>query len=263
MILLHRITSFFVSALAAGGYYFLIFHPFVEGSSIDRVTALIAMGSVALLSALLLSRLLKWEVTSFSFWIFLSVPMFVIISSFCLYLFLEILALKIILALMVSLALWLYTENLFAFYHLPAAYQAYALEYLSVILYLLSCFFFASSAYGAQMFLQYPIWMLSIAMFWVVILATAGVFWVSKVDSETSMLYAIVGAIMLTEGYVVIGLLPTSFLTNGAAFTVLLYLFFGLSRAHVLEKLTRPVASRYLGIAGAFMVLVFLTARWF
>ncbi|MFA6522681.1 MAG: hypothetical protein WCT24_03770 [Patescibacteria group bacterium] len=258
----HRITSFLLTALIGAGYFYLIFDPFTTDAVTHRFYVPFVMAGVFVLAWLLLARLLKWELRSFSFWIFISVPLFVLFSSFTLFLFLELFAVKVILGAITMVAAWLYTENLFTFYHLPRAYQAYSLEYLSVILYLLGCFLFASTAYGAQLFLSLPIWVPVIAIFWIVLFATIGVFWVSKVDPQTSTLYAVAGAIMLSEFYLVFGMLPTSFLTNAAALTVVLYLFFGLSRAHVLEKLTKTVLVRYLAISTVFLLVIFLTARW-
>ncbi|MFH1766543.1 MAG: hypothetical protein ABH826_00400 [Patescibacteria group bacterium] len=254
MILLHRITPFFMAAFVAAGFSILIFVP--------SYTTL-AMILLFLLPALLFARLLTWEIKRLSFWIFLCTPMFFVLSSIFLLLFLEQTSVEIILALVVSLGVWLYAENLFSFYHLPSAYQAYALEYLSLAIYLLSSFFFTSGAFATQLFLQLPAWVPALAVFWAVLFATTGMFWVSKVAQEISTPFAFIGALILSEFYVVLTFLPTSFMSNAAIFTVLLYLFLGLSRAHVLEKLSSVVLRRYLLIGSIFLLIVLATARWF
>ena len=165
-------------------------------------------------------------------------------------------------AIGVTVALALYAENLFAFYHLPSSYQAYSLEFLSLMCYMVSAFFFTGSAYMAQLFLELPLWIPAIATFLIVLLATVAVFWVSKIGFETGILFAITGAIVMTQVYVALSMLPTSFVTHAAAFTVCWYVYLGVSRAHVLEKLTPGVVRRYAVIGCLLLVLIFGTATW-
>ncbi|MCH8049602.1 hypothetical protein IH979_02730 [Patescibacteria group bacterium] len=253
MILLHRITSFALALVAAVGFWILTYLPEQTSS---------AMIGLVVLIPLLLARLLKWDVRRFSFWVFLGTPTFFLLSSLFLFLFLESNLAKVSLGIIVTIGIWLYGENLFSFYHLPSSYQAYALEYLSLVLYVASGFFFTSGAYGTQLVLQLPIWIPALAVFWVVLFATIGVFWVSKIAQETSVLFALSGALLMTELYFVFAMLPTSFLTNAAAFSVFLYLYLGLARAHVLEKLSKKVLRRYVIIGGLLLAIVFGTARW-
>lgn len=253
MILLHRITSFAVALTVAIAYLVLILWPTTNPG------ILVALG---ILLVLLFARLLKWEVKRFSFWVFFGTPMFFVLSSVFFFLFLENNLLKTVLAIFVTFGAWLYAENIFAFYHLPSTYQPYALEYLSLVLYVASAFFFTSGSYGAQLFLLLPVWVPAIAVFWAVLFATVGVFWVSKVAQDQSVLFALSGAVMLTELYMVLALLPTSFIVNAAAFSVFLYLFLGLSRAHVLDKLTKVVLQRYLAVGAVLVLTILVTAKW-
>jgi hypothetical protein len=57
-------------------------------------------------------------------------------------------------------------------------------------------------------------------------------------------------------------MLPTSFLSNAAGFTVILYAFLGIFRAKALDKLSKKVLSRYLLVSSVLITLIFLTARW-
>lgn len=253
MILLHRITSFVLALLVAVGFFVLISYPQQSGLAVLIMLALVP---------LLFGRLLTWEFKRPSFWIFLGTPTFFLLASVFVFLFLENDLTKIFLAVITIIGIWLYAENIFSFYHLPSAYQAYALEYLSLAIYVVSVFFFASGAYATQLFLQLPVWVPALAMFWATLSITIGVFWVSKVAQETSIAFAVSGAIIMTELYVVLALLPTSYMTNAAALAVFLYIFLGLSRAHVLDKLSATVLKRYLAIGSFFLIIIFVTARW-
>jgi hypothetical protein len=166
------------------------------------------------------------------------------------------------LAAVVTLGLTLYTENLFAFYHLPSSYQAYSLEFLSLMSYLVSAFFFTGSAYMAQIFLELPLWVALLATFIMVLLATAAVFWVSKIGFETGILFAFTGAVLMTQVYAALAMLPTGFVTLAAAFVVFWYVYLGLARAHVLEKLTPAVVQRYVLLGALMLVVILGTSSW-
>lgn len=213
---------------------------------------------------LLLGRLLLWEVRRPAFWVFLLMPMFLVAAAFLFMLFLETLQAKSVLVLVVTLAVALYSENLFTFYHLPSSYQAYSLEYLTLVMAVLGAFFYASGANAANAFLSYyvPLWIPGILTFFVVLSLTLAMFWVSKVGFETGRRYAVAGAVVLTELYIVMAFLPTSFLTTAAAFSAMLYCYLGLMRAHVLERLSKTVVRRYAVISLLMLAVIFGTAQW-
>ncbi len=253
MILVHRITTFLLAAVLAAGFSVLIFWP----------SAVLFAVLLFLCVPLLLGRLLLWRVRKASFWIFWSQAIFFTVSALLFYLFLEDQGMKLLLGISTVVLMWLYAENLFTFHHLPAAYQAYALEYLSLVLTLVGVFFLVSAGFGAQLFLQLPVWLPAIAVFLATAITTLGVFWVSKIDLRSSRGFALMIAVVMTEFYIALSMLPTSFLANAAAFTCGLYLLLGLSRAHHLERLSKEVLRQYLIVGGGLLVLVFATARWF
>lgn len=208
------------------------------------------------------ARLLLWELRRPAFWVFLGTPMLLWCSSLIFFFFLEDPVSKWIVAVTVTTGIALYAENCFTFYHLPSAYQAYALENLSLVLYVLSAFFFTSGAFASQLFLLLPLWIPMLMVFVAVLLATTAVFWVSKIGFETGRPYAVVGAIVMAEFYAVLSTFPTSFVTNAATFAVLLYAFLMLSRANVLETLTKKTVVQSLGFVGVLLVIILGSARW-
>lgn len=253
MILLHRITPFVIALLSGLGFALLIWDP---------LHLKIAAALCFLVIPFLFARLILWEFKRPAFWVFLGTPSLLLLSSLMFFLIIESQAGAWLMAVTVTVALGLYAENLFAFYHLPSSYQAYSLEFLSLMCYMVSAFFFTGSAYMAQLFLELPLWIPAIATFLIVFLATVAVFWVSKIGFETGILFAVTGAILMTELYVALSMLPTSFVTHAAAFTVFWYVYLGVSRAHVLEKLTPAVARRYVLVGCMLLALIFGTATW-
>lgn len=253
MILLHRLTPFVISLLSAAGFGLLMWDP---------LDLKFLAAACFLLIPILFARLLLWELRRPAFWVFLGTPSLLLLSSLMFFLIIESTLGAWVMLLSVTLALALYAENLFAFYHLPSSYQAYSLEFLSLMCYMVSAFFFTGSAYMAQLFLELPLWIPAIATFLIVLLATVAVFWVSKIGFETGILFAVTGAIIMTQVYISLSMLPTSFVTHAAAFTVFWYIYLGISRAHVLEKLTPSVVQRYAIIGCMLLGLIFGTATW-
>ena len=253
MILVHRITPFGIALVSIAAFAALISSPFFGMKLVVPLGAIIVFA---------FARLLLWEFRRPAFWVFLGTPMLLWCSSLIFFFFLEDPVSKWIVATTVTLGVALYAENCFTFYHLPSAYQAYALENLSLVLYVLSAFFFTSGAFASQLFLLLPVWMPMLVVFIAVLLATTAVFWVSKIGFETGRPYAVVGAILMAELYGVLSTFPTSFVTNAAVFAVLLYVFLVLSRANVLEKLSRKTVIQSLSFVSVLMIIILGSARW-
>jgi len=253
VIILHRISTFLIALLTAVVFVILIYWP-------DQLLLAAIIGFV--MTPLLFVRLLKWEVKRFVFWVFLALPLLLLFSSVFFFFFLEGEAIKYAVGIIVTLCIWIYAESVFAFYHLPSTYQAYTLEYLSLTLSLLSAFFFASGMYAMGLFLQLSLWVPAIIMGLFSFFSSMMVLWVSKISLQRALRFSIICGICLAQTYIVLSLLPTSFVSNAAGFAVILYLFLGLSRAQALEKLSKKVILRYLAIASAMLLMIFLTARW-
>lgn len=253
MILLHRITPFAIGLLGAAGFIMLILAPFSLG-----VPALICFGLVLLLFA----RLLVWDFRRTGFWVFLGMPLFLLVSSLAFFLLLEHDGGKWLLATTVTLGLVLFSENLFSFYHLPRAYQAYSLEYLSLMLAVAGLFFTTSATYLAQVFLEAPLWGTAPLIAFITFSVFVAVFWVSKMSWEAGRMYAGIGALLLTEVYVACSWLPTGYTTNAAIFAVCVAWYLGIMRAHAFQKVNRQLLLRHSLFAAGLLLFLFLTTPW-
>ncbi len=253
MILLHRITPFVIGLLGATGFIMLILAPFSLG-----IPSLLCFGIVLALFA----RLLVWDVRRTGFWVFLGMPFFLLISSLAFFLLLEHDEGKWLLASAVTLGLVLFSENLFSFYHLPRMYQAYSLEYLSLMLAVAGLFFTTSATYLAQAFLEAPLWGTAPLITFITFAVFIAVFWVSKMSWETGRMYAGIGALLLTEVYIACSWLPTGYTTNAAIFAVCVAWYLGIMRAHAFQKINRTLLFRHSLFAAGLLLFLFLTTPW-
>jgi len=212
--------------------------------------------------ALLFGRLLGWKGKSFQFWAFMITPVLYIFSAFMLTLFLEDSLEKVILAVFAAVFVFFFAEHLFSYTHVPAKYLPYALEYLTLLLSVLTLFLASSAAFGFRMLVQVPIPLLAAVIFLYGLFLGYVTFWTSKTDHTRSLAFAIGGAILLTETFSALAFLPTGFYANAAVLSLGAYAFFGISRAHFVNKLSRRTVSWY-AVSGIIM-LGFLagTAKW-
>jgi hypothetical protein len=217
---------------------------------------------IFLVLPVLLGRLLVWEWRRPGFWIFLVTPLVFLITAFAFFLLLEADGQKWALGAVVSFGLWLYTENLFTFYHAPAAYQAYSLEHLTGALYVLVAFFFGSATFLGQTFADLPSWLVALCTFFVMTGASLSVNWVGKLSYEQSLPYALLIGVCLAQLHFVLSWLPLSFLPSAALMAVATMALFVVSRAAMHGKLTRKLWTRQaLVLAGSFL-LILSTATW-
>lgn len=253
MILLYRITPFLVAIIALLGYAAFVSrftHPFL------------VIGISFVCVALLLARLLRFHVQEFSFWFFLGIASFFFLSSFGMLFLSETMWISVVVAIVCAALLVLFTEFVFLYIHLPSHYQPFSLEHLTSLLNLLSIFFFSSFAFATRLLIQIPLLFLALLFFLLSFFLVYGVLWVTKAESFRSRLYALFGAIILTELFACITFFPTGFYTNAALMTIFSYAFFGLTRTEALHKLSRDVVKRYLFVSVILLLVVTISSKW-
>ncbi|MCX6714613.1 MAG: hypothetical protein NTX72_02270 [Candidatus Uhrbacteria bacterium] len=253
MILLYRITPFLVAIVALLGYAAFVFR---------FVHPLVAMSVSFLCIAILMARLLRFHMQEFSFWFFLGIACLFFLSSFGMLFLFETPWVSIVLSLVCTALLVLFTEFVFLYTHLPSRYQPFSLEHLTSLLNLLSIFFFSSFAFATRLLIQVPLTFLALLFFLLSFFLVYGVLWVTKAESFRSRLYALFGAIVLTELFACITYFPTGFYTNAAFMTIFSYAFFGLTRTEALHKLSREVVKRYVFVSVFLLCVVAISSKW-
>lgn len=254
MILIHRLTPFAIGLVATLGFASLLqaWLPAV----VSAVTALI-------LVALLFARLLHFRLRTFEFWYFLGIPILYLLASFGMAFLFEQTVSSLFLAVVSVLFLVLFAEYVFQYTHLPSQYQPYSIEYLSLLLNVLTVFFLSSVAYGTNLLIQTPLWLLAPIFFLLSLFILYGTLFVSKADPSRLKPYAFAGSILTTEFFVTLAFLPSGLYTNAALITVFFYLFLGLTRAQVHHKLSAAVVKRYVLISAILFIIILSSTDWF
>lgn len=253
MLILHRFTPITVGLVVAAGLFGIVAFPSL---------ALALMPATFVLAFVLLGRLARWQVRDLHFWVLVGTPMLLIGSSLILLLFLESASAKAALAAITALLVFFFSEHLFTYVHLPATYHLNAIEHLSLVMNLVSLFFLSCSLYGFRLFLQFPLVGLIAIFFLAVLFILASTFWVCKLEKEQLIPYAFGGAAIATELFLAISYLPSGYAPNASLLTIAVYVYLGVTRAHMLRKLSPVVLRRYVGGACVLAAGIIFTAHW-
>lgn len=253
MILLHRLTPFAIGIISALGFISLL-----NG----WVYPMLSLGLSIIFVGVFFARLLHWKVRTFQFWHFLGTPALYLVAAFGMIFLFEQPLTSTILAGISVLFLMLFAEYIFQFTHLPSQYQPFSIEYLTLLLNVLTIFFLSSVAFGLHLLVQTPLFLLSLSFFLFSLFILYGTLWVSKADDARAKPYALAGSILTTEFFVTLAFLPSGLYTNAALVTLFFYLFLGLTRAQVHHKLSATVVKRYVGVAIVLLVIILLSSDW-
>jgi hypothetical protein len=253
MILLHRVTPFVIALACAAGFFAVIRL---------GVNPLVGIAGTLMLASLLFARLCEWRVRTFQFWFLVGTPLMFLVSSFGFLLLLEVSWQRVLLACVTVVLVGVFAELVFAYVHAPAHYQAYTIEHLSLALYVLAMYFLSALFFGTRMLLELPLAGLCAFFALGVMFMVYGTLWVSKMAPRPAIAYALAGTVLATELFAVITYLPTGYYTDAALLALYLYLFLGLTRAQLAEKLSRPVVRRYAVTGAVLLVIIVGTAHW-
>ncbi|MEK7615178.1 MAG: hypothetical protein AAB431_02230 [Patescibacteria group bacterium] len=253
MILLHRLTPFAIGIVATLGFASLF---------LGWLPPVWCVVVTLLPLAFFYGRLLHWKMRTFQFWHFFGTPMLYLLATFgMIFLFEHELAGMILGALSILFAV-LFAEYIFQYTHLPSQYQPYSIEYITLILNVLTIFFLSSVGYGTNLLIQTPLWVLAPIFFLLSLFIQYGTLWVSKADDAHARPYALAGTLLTTEFFVTFAFLPSGLYTNAALITLLFYLFLGLTRAHAHHKLGVAVVRRYVITASLLFMIIVASTAW-
>ncbi len=253
MILIHRLTPFLLVLLVALGFASILY---------SWLPVILTPVITVVLFSLLLGRLLSWDIHSFQFWHFLGTPVLYLLSAFFALLFFEERGLIWALGGVSVFLIFLFSEFVFEFVHLPTKYQPNSLEYVSLILNILTIFFASTVGFGLRLLLNTPLVLLGIIFFALSLFLIYSTLWVSKVEFVRAKPYAIAGSILTTELFLALSYLPSGFYSNAAIITILFYAFLGLTRGQATHKLSKTVLRRYLLISLVLLIMIVATSKW-
>jgi len=204
----------------------------------------------------------KGLITISARWFYLITPISFLTSGILFSLFLEQQWAKHFLALTISILTAVFLENIFIYIYQHEKYQKNSLENISNYLNLTSIFLFNSSLFGFLIFLNLPLWQISLISLVIFFILTVQTIWVNKIKLEAAWLHILIICLILIEIFWATSFLPTAFYVNGLIVANAFYFINNLFRLHLANAMNKKVIKRYALLCGLIIILTLITAQW-
>lgn len=221
----------------------------------------------AVLLSLLALALVLWQLhnrrfLNKDFWNFFITPSLFLIGSFLFILFLESDFLKNTVVVLTVFLLIIFLNNIFLYRFRPFRYRAYSLESVAGYLNLIAFWFWFTALFGFIILVDVPIWLLSFLALAITAAFYYSACWAYKLQLDKIYPYILIISLVMSEVFVSLSFLPTSFYVNGMVAAGLYYMIAGLSRSHILGNLEKKVFLKYTLFGLIIITLVLFTAHW-
>ncbi|OGL91728.1 hypothetical protein A3H11_01140 [Candidatus Uhrbacteria bacterium RIFCSPLOWO2_12_FULL_47_10] len=191
---------------------------------------------------------------------FLIIPTLLGFSALAFSLLIESALARHLLALLIFIGLALFFESVITYIWRHDAYVGYSLENLSSYALTLTMFLISCVLAGFYILLDLNLGLIVGLGLLAFLAINYEFFWMSKILSLPTLLFAGTLTLILTQIFVALILLPFHFMIDGAIITVLWYTAASISRAHLLGMLKPKMIYRYLALASILLLLLFASA---
>jgi hypothetical protein len=243
-------------------YFNLIF--WIGGLELIRNYGSLALIFLGLEIVLIFLTVLNFTKNSFNkrFFNFLITPLIFAISFFGLLLLIENPWWYHGLTIGAGFFLYLFLEQILNYFYFAVRYQPYTLENFSFYWNMLAVFAVSASLFAALLFVGIKVWYLTAFFFIVIFILTKQIYWVNKIEWTKYAIFCWVTALTMSELFLVLNYLPTSYLVNGIVMAIVFYVMTGLGRLFLQDKLNARNIFNYLIMGGASLIAVLATAQW-
>jgi hypothetical protein len=195
-------------------------------------------------------------------WFYLLTPISFLTSGALFALFLEQPWVKHSLALAIAIFVAVFLENIFVYIYQHEKYQTHSLENVSNYLNLASMFLFNSGLFGFFIFLNLPLWQISLLALAIFFILTVQTIWVNKIKLEAAWLYIFIICLILLEVFWATSFLSIAFYVSGLIVATVFYFTNNLMRLHLSRALNKKIVRRYSLLCGSIIFLILATAQW-
>jgi len=164
--------------------------------------------------------------------------------------------------LVFAFILGMYLENIFLFFYQPIHYQQGSLENFSSFLSLLVFFLAVIDLNSLNIFLNLPIWSVSLLLIFFITLLLQQAYWINKIQYKSKIIYLFIINIIMLELFWGISFLPTNFYISSIVLTIAFYFCWGLVKAKLEGSLGKKIFLQYLAISSALLLLIIISSNW-
>ena len=126
----------------------------------------------------------------------------------------------------------------------------------------LAYFFFSSSIYGFQVFLNIQVWILMLIVIIFTALIVYQVIWANEISLKISLFYIALICLVLTEIAWSVSFLSLNYYILGLIVSICYYIIIGLTRFFLQDILNKKLIKQYLIFGFLSILSVLFTARW-
>jgi hypothetical protein len=229
-------------------------------ANISLVTIIIPV--LLLIILISLKLLIKSRFFSRDFWEFFILPFLFFITLTSVLFIVDSIWLRHALIIIFAFIFGLYLENIFIFFFRPAQYQADSFENFSAFLNLIVFFLTAINLNAFGIFLNAPLWLVSLILIIVSTLLIFQSFWANQVRSKLKLLYLVILNLMILEFFWCINFLPGNFYVNSTILTILFYFTWEIFREKLMDKFETKSVWRFAIISLTLILLIVITSQW-
>lgn len=195
------------------------------------------------------------------FWYAFLLTIFVGLGGMAFYIALEAMVGKVAVAVVTSVLVGIFAEQLYRWFYAPARMPSYTLDVTSSLMELCAVFFLAADFIGLRIFLRAPLAIL-VPLF---VIITGTLYAIARwIKGETRALLApaLLVGVLFSELLWAILFLPSSFMVGGALLAIVWYVTGGVLRITEAGLSLRRTLPRYMMVGVILAVGVILSARW-
>jgi len=249
----NRYIPLIISAVLFFGWEIIIFFP---------KNFLITAAVIIILSTVLLLRLNKFNFKSKDFWLLASPCLFLILSASIFLLFLNYLAVKHSVVIILSVISYYFASYFYYFLCRITKYTPLSLESSSSYFNVISFLFLSISFYGFINLLNIKMWYPAVLLILAVFILTYQFFWINKVGERNNFLISTLVSVLMAEFFWSISFLPISHFISGLSLTIIYYVLINILLLHFLEKFDKKTVIKYFAIGLICIFVILLSARW-
>jgi len=160
--------------------------------------------------------------------------------------------------------LYIYLRTLYYYLIQPELYaKGLSIEIISSYGNFVNYFLASSYLFGLASFLDFPIWPLMIIILFISFFAIFEELWAKDINPGESLVFIIIGALILLEIGWSISFLPINYNIAGLILAICYYMAVGLLKYYILNKLDKKIIRFYLTLGFFSIFVLLLTSRWF
>jgi hypothetical protein len=209
-----------------------------------------------------LKLLIRAKLFSRDFWGLAILPLLLLVATIGVLLLVTSGIAEHLIIIFLALILAVYLENIFTYFYNQSLYQPFSFENLAAFFDLIIFVLVVIDLTAFNVFLNLPVWLLSLICLLVLTILIDQALWVNKINNDLKYIYLLIVDLIILEFYWAMSFLPSNFYANSIIISLVFYLTWGLFKAKLTDRLNKNVFFSYVGISLTLLFIIVITSHW-